>query len=103
MLNVAAGKAPMQSSVAEGGIPQKAVDGSTSTFFDLSTCSLTEVSQTEDQCSPLSLVEVQRGSAFIVSSASECYWRQQSYVIKNQFVASKTLTSGFGTQNTPIW
>ena len=43
MLNVAAGKAPMQSSVAEGGIPQKAVDGSTSTFFDLSTCSLTEV------------------------------------------------------------
>ena len=33
----------MQSSVAEGGIPQKAVDGSTSTFFDLSTCSLTEV------------------------------------------------------------
>ena len=48
MLNVAAGKAPMQSSVAEGGIPQKAVDGSTSTFFDLSTCSLTEVSQMED-------------------------------------------------------
>jgi len=43
VLNVAAGKAPMQSSVAEGGIPQKAVDGSTSTFFDLSTCSLTEV------------------------------------------------------------
>ena len=42
-MNVAAGKAPMQSSVAEGGIPQKAVDGSTSTFFDLSTCSLTEV------------------------------------------------------------
>ena len=49
MLNVAAGKAPMQSSVAEGGIPQKAVDGSTSTFFDLSTCSLTEVSQLEDR------------------------------------------------------
>ena len=45
-MNVAAGKAPMQSSVAEGGIPQKAVDGSTSTFFDLSTCSLTEVSHT---------------------------------------------------------
>jgi len=43
VLNVAAGKAPMQSSVAEGGIPQKAVDGSTSTFFDLTTCSLTEV------------------------------------------------------------
>ena len=43
VLNVAAGKAPMQSSVADGGIPQKAVDGSTSTRFDLSTCSLTEV------------------------------------------------------------
>ena len=33
----------MQSSVAEGGIPQKAVDGSTSTFYDASTCTLTEV------------------------------------------------------------
>ena len=43
MLNVAAGKAPMQSSVADGGIPQKAIDGSTSTFFDSDTCSLTEV------------------------------------------------------------
>ena len=43
VLNVAAGKAPMQSSVADGGIPQRAVDGSTSTRFDLSTCSLTEV------------------------------------------------------------
>ena len=43
MLNVAADKAPMQSSVAEGGIPQKAVDGSTSTFFDRDTCTLTEV------------------------------------------------------------
>ena len=45
MLNVAAGKAPMQSSVADGGIPQKAIDGSTSTFFDSDTCSLTEVRQ----------------------------------------------------------
>ena len=43
VLNVAAGKAPMQSSVADGGIPQKAIDGSTSTFFDTDTCSLTEV------------------------------------------------------------
>jgi hypothetical protein len=43
VLNVAAGKAPMQSSVSDGGIPQKAVDGSTSTFFDADTCSLTEV------------------------------------------------------------
>ena len=33
----------MQSSVAEGGIPQKAVDGSTSTFFDEDTCTLTDV------------------------------------------------------------
>ncbi len=33
----------MQSSVSEGGIPQKAVDGSTSTFYDPSTSSLTEV------------------------------------------------------------
>ena len=47
MLNVAAGKAPMQSSVAEGGIPQKAIDGSTSTFFDTDTCSLTEVRASE--------------------------------------------------------
>ena len=41
MLNVAAGKAPMQSSVAEGGIPQKAVDGSSSTSFTTDTCTLT--------------------------------------------------------------
>ncbi len=33
----------MQSSVIDGGIPQKAVDGSTSTFYDPNTCSLTEV------------------------------------------------------------
>ena len=33
----------MQSSVVDGGIPQKAVDGSTSTFYDPSTCTLTEV------------------------------------------------------------
>ena len=32
VLNVAAGKAPMQSSVVDGGIPQKAVDGSTSRY-----------------------------------------------------------------------
>ena len=43
VLNVAAGKAPMQSSVVDGGIPQKAVDGSTSSFYDPSTCTLTEV------------------------------------------------------------
>ena len=43
VLNVAAGKAPMQSSVLDRGIPQKAVDGSTSTFYDPNTCTLTEV------------------------------------------------------------
>ncbi|KAK8742165.1 hypothetical protein OTU49_002153 [Cherax quadricarinatus] len=41
VLNVAAGKAPMQSSVAEGGIPQKAVDGSSSNTFSSDTCTLT--------------------------------------------------------------
>ena len=43
VLNVAAGKAPMQSSVLDRGIPQKAVDGSTSTFYNPNTCTLTEV------------------------------------------------------------
>ncbi|XP_050718309.1 uncharacterized protein LOC126999576 isoform X1 [Eriocheir sinensis] len=43
VLNVAAGKAPMQSSVAEGGIPQKAVDGSSSTTFTTETCTLTSL------------------------------------------------------------
>ncbi|XP_018495712.2 uncharacterized protein LOC100900376 [Galendromus occidentalis] len=42
VLNVAAGKAPLQSSTMGGGIPQKAVDGSTSPFFNPDTCSLTE-------------------------------------------------------------
>ena len=47
VLNVAAGKAPMQSSVAapvggEPGIPQMAVDGSTSGFYSAETCTLTE-------------------------------------------------------------
>lgn len=42
MLNVAAGKAPMQSSVSLGGTAERAVDGSTSGFFTPQTCSLTE-------------------------------------------------------------
>ncbi|XP_040066636.1 uncharacterized protein LOC115308197 [Ixodes scapularis] len=42
VLNVAAGKAPLQSSTMGGGVPQKAVDGSTSAFFQADTCSLTE-------------------------------------------------------------
>lgn len=42
MLNVAAGKAPMQSSTDAGGIPQKAIDGSTSSFYAPETCSLTK-------------------------------------------------------------
>lgn len=41
VLNVAAGKAPLQSSVREGGIPQKAVDGSTAEGFSSGTCSMT--------------------------------------------------------------
>lgn len=38
---MAAGKAPMQSSVVGAGIPQKGVDGSTSTFFNADTCTMT--------------------------------------------------------------
>ncbi|CRL04022.1 CLUMA_CG017140, isoform A [Clunio marinus] len=42
VLNVAAGKAPMQISTDGAGIPQKAIDGSTSSFFSAETCSLTK-------------------------------------------------------------
>ncbi|XP_053678664.1 uncharacterized protein LOC128729042 [Anopheles nili] len=42
VLNVAAGKAPMQISTEAAGIPQKAIDGSTSAFFSSDTCSLTK-------------------------------------------------------------
>ncbi|XP_060535402.1 uncharacterized protein LOC132707526 isoform X2 [Cylas formicarius] len=42
VLNVAAGKAPMQVSTEGGGIPQKAIDGSTSAFFNKETCTLTK-------------------------------------------------------------
>ncbi|CAG9854104.1 unnamed protein product [Phyllotreta striolata] len=42
VLNVAAGKAPMQVSTDSGGIPQKAIDGSTSAFFSSDTCTLTK-------------------------------------------------------------
>ncbi|XP_041771594.1 uncharacterized protein LOC121593369 isoform X2 [Anopheles merus] len=42
VLNVAAGKAPMQISTEASGIPQKAIDGSTSAFFSPDTCSLTK-------------------------------------------------------------
>lgn len=42
VLNVAAGKAPMQSSVAGNGVPQKAVDGSASDFYNPGTCTLTQ-------------------------------------------------------------
>ncbi|XP_054709070.1 uncharacterized protein LOC129218772 [Uloborus diversus] len=42
VLNVAVGKAPMQSSLLGNGIPQKAIDGSTSTFFNADTCSTTQ-------------------------------------------------------------
>ncbi|CAD7077767.1 unnamed protein product [Hermetia illucens] len=42
VLNVAAGKAPMQISTEGSGIPQKAIDGSTSAFYSAETCSLTK-------------------------------------------------------------
>ncbi|XP_011631815.1 uncharacterized protein LOC105423669 [Pogonomyrmex barbatus] len=41
VLNVAGGKAPMQSSSAEGGIPQRAVDGSSGQAYTPQTCTLT--------------------------------------------------------------
>ncbi|XP_049542444.1 uncharacterized protein LOC125955327 [Anopheles darlingi] len=43
VLNVAAGKAPMQISTEGSGIPQKAIDGSTSAFFSADSCSLTKL------------------------------------------------------------
>lgn len=46
MLNVAAGKAPMQISSEPGGLPQKAIDGSTSSFFSPETCTLTKPERT---------------------------------------------------------
>ncbi|CAH0548073.1 unnamed protein product [Brassicogethes aeneus] len=46
VLNVAAGKAPMQVSTDAGGIPQKAIDGSTSAFFNSETCTLTKAEKT---------------------------------------------------------
>ncbi|KAK0177270.1 hypothetical protein PV328_001340 [Microctonus aethiopoides] len=42
VLNVAGGKAPMQSSSAEGGIPQRAVDGSSGQIYNAQTCTLTK-------------------------------------------------------------
>ncbi|KAI8127760.1 von Willebrand factor type A, Sushi [Lucilia cuprina] len=42
VLNVAAGKAPMQISTDGTGAPQKAIDGSTSAFYTPETCSLTK-------------------------------------------------------------
>ncbi|XP_012279184.1 uncharacterized protein LOC105699061 [Orussus abietinus] len=41
VLNVAGGKAPMQSSSTDGGIPQRAVDGSSGQIFTPQTCTLT--------------------------------------------------------------
>lgn len=42
VLNVAAGKAPMQISTEDGGVPQRALDGSTSAAFNAETCTLTK-------------------------------------------------------------
>ncbi|XP_011313896.1 uncharacterized protein [Fopius arisanus] len=41
VLNVAGGKAPMQSTSAENGIPQRAVDGSSGQVYSPQTCTLT--------------------------------------------------------------
>ncbi|XP_055934683.1 uncharacterized protein LOC129964041 [Argiope bruennichi] len=43
VMNVAAGKAAMQSSIFSKGVPQKAVDGTTSRTYGADTCTLTEV------------------------------------------------------------
>lgn len=42
VVNVAAGKAPMQISTQEGGAPQKALDGSTALAYSPGTCTLTK-------------------------------------------------------------
>ncbi|KAG5328387.1 SVEP1 protein, partial [Acromyrmex heyeri] len=42
VLNVAGGKAPMQSSTMEGGFPQRAVDGSSGQRYTPQTCTLTK-------------------------------------------------------------
>ncbi|CAH2220323.1 jg21814, partial [Pararge aegeria aegeria] len=42
IINVAAGKAPMQISTDEGGVPQKALDGSTAFVYSADTCTLTK-------------------------------------------------------------
>lgn len=43
VLNVGLGKAAMQSSTAGHGSAQKAVDGSTSPYYQTSTCTMTDV------------------------------------------------------------
>jgi len=50
VLNVAAGKAPMQSSVAEGGIPQKAVDGWAEYESEKGELTLCQAQQLEGWC-----------------------------------------------------
>ncbi|XP_063372812.1 seizure protein 6 homolog [Cydia amplana] len=42
VLNVAAGKAPMQASTEDSGVPQRALDGSTSSVYSPETCTLTK-------------------------------------------------------------
>ncbi|RWS10699.1 sushi: von Willebrand factor type A: EGF and pentraxin domain-containing protein 1-like protein [Dinothrombium tinctorium] len=46
VLNVAVGKAAMQSSIVGQGSAQRAVDGSTSTFYNGNTCTMTEIERT---------------------------------------------------------
>ncbi|XP_069365099.1 uncharacterized protein [Maniola hyperantus] len=43
VINVAAGKAPMQISTDEGAVPQRALDGSTASSFSAETCTLSKI------------------------------------------------------------
>ena len=58
----------------------------------------TVTSQTTEQPGPLSLVEECRGLALI---GRECGWRQLSYAIKNQLVASKAPYQGLWNAKYP--
>jgi outer membrane lipoprotein-sorting protein len=85
----------VSTNVIKDGIPQKAVDGSTSTFYDPSTCSLTEVStnakkkegipqkavdgstSTFYDPSTCSLTEVSTNAKKIWHTAESCKWQHQ--------------------------
>ena len=91
VLNVAAGKAPMQSSVSEGGIPQKAVDGSTSTFFDDSTCTLTDVERAPWWY--VNLLEPYMVQLVRIDFGQSCCGKLNCYLSAKHDVSIKILTS----------